>query len=209
MKIPTLWQNHPYLYPYFQTNKIIIDIVDNYYENEPLEYFNNIQFWKAIKYEKILIFQRDSVLCSKSKYRVEDFLEYDYVGAPWLVKDTQFNGRVGNGGLSLRSKSVMIQLLTMYPQKEQLEEFRKLNEDCYLNKFIALLPGVHLPRYLTAKRFAIEMDWHGLYGKNIAAGIHRHHFKDHKDWNSLFDRCAELNFTRKRVKFGYQPNLNW
>ena len=202
-----LWANNEYLSPYIKTGKIILDELENYFDENPLEYYQNINFWKAIKHEKILIFQTDSVLCSNSKFRVEDFLQFDFVGAPWKVRDKEFNGRVGNGGLSLRTKSVMIHLLETYPPHEQLEELRNLNEDCYLNKFIALLPGVHLPTYRIAKRFAMETDLYGLHGHDISAGVHRHFVKDEKDWNSLVYRCVEFNLTFNRVKFGRSPNL--
>jgi hypothetical protein len=31
----------------------------------------------------VLIFQPDTVLCSKSPFKIVDFLIYHYVGAPW------------------------------------------------------------------------------------------------------------------------------
>ena len=58
--------------------------------------------------EQILLFQSDSVLCSNSVRSVEDFFEYDYIGAPihphW--------GRGFNGGLSLRRRSTIMRVLT-------------------------------------------------------------------------------------------------
>jgi hypothetical protein len=42
----------------------------------------------------------DTIICSNNKEKINDFLEYDYVGAhfKWI------NNRIGNGGLSLRKK---------------------------------------------------------------------------------------------------------
>jgi hypothetical protein len=51
----------------------------------------SVEFWEAIPTENILIFQEDSMICSKSQRSLLDFLEYDYIGAPWPT------GRVGNG----------------------------------------------------------------------------------------------------------------
>lgn len=56
-------------------------------------------FWKSFSYEKVLIFQSDSVLL---RHGIEEFLQYDYVGAPW-----RFQNHGGNGGLSLRSADAM------------------------------------------------------------------------------------------------------
>ena len=62
-------------------------------------------FWSCSRAEHVLIFQSDSILCSGSNYSVEDFLHYDYIGAPWP------NGHVGNGGLSIRKRQSMLQLI--------------------------------------------------------------------------------------------------
>lgn len=65
-------------------------------------------FWNCSAAEHILIFQSDSVLCNSSEQSIEDFLRYDYVGAVWP------GGRVGNGGLSLRRRSTMLDLAIKY-----------------------------------------------------------------------------------------------
>eukprot|EP01084_Bolivina_argentea_P293524 504835_1 len=193
-----LWQSNKYLLPYIKTEKIILNILGNYYEKDIIEYFSNIQFWKDIKHEKILLFQTDSVLCSKSKYKIEDFLEYDYVGSPWNVKhNDMFNGRVGNGGLSLRTKSFMMKLIEIFPRDKQLKEFKTVNEDQYITSFINLLPGAHLPTYEIAKFFAAETDLYGMYGSNIAAGMHKHYFKTQQEYNAFIYRCSEFNITHK------------
>ncbi len=55
-------------------------------------------FWHQVQGEKILYFQSDSVICSNSSYKLTDFLEYDFIGAPWP------DGGCCNGGFSLRSR---------------------------------------------------------------------------------------------------------
>ena len=62
-------------------------------------------FWSCSRAEHVLIFQSDSILCAGSPYSVDDFLEYDYIGAPWP------EGKVGNGGLSLRRRQAMLELI--------------------------------------------------------------------------------------------------
>ncbi|KUI70493.1 hypothetical protein VM1G_06392 [Cytospora mali] len=65
-------------------------------------------FWE--KYEsagRVLMFQADSVLCGRSGRAVDDFLEWDLIGAP-------ISGAYGvgyNGGLSLRNPRMMLQVL--------------------------------------------------------------------------------------------------
>ncbi|KAF4689512.1 hypothetical protein FOZ60_001563 [Perkinsus olseni] len=44
----------------------------------------NASFWEAIEpsnADKVLVFQSDSVMCGSGD--LDDFLEYDYIGAPW------------------------------------------------------------------------------------------------------------------------------
>lgn len=77
------------------------------------------EFWSCSAAESILIFQTDSVLCGASPYEINDFLSYDYIGAPWP------DGHVGNGGLSLRRRKKMLELtqrkwLKVEPEAEDL-----------------------------------------------------------------------------------------
>lgn len=104
-------------------------------------------FWQDLPGEHILIFQTDSVLCHASPRKIEDFLQYDYVGAPWA-------GVPGfNGGLSLRKRSVMLDLLSR--ANEVKANASQLNEDQWFCKALLQL-GAMLPDVETAKRFAVE-----------------------------------------------------
>jgi len=73
-------------------------------ENLTIDEYNSLlssrEFYERIPTETMLIFQTDALIVNPSRLR--EFLEYDYVGAPWR------NGAVGNGGLSLRKKSKML-----------------------------------------------------------------------------------------------------
>lgn len=63
-------------------------------------------FWLQIQFDKILIFQPDSMILRTG---IEEFLQWDYVGAPWA-----FQAHGGNGGLSLRSKHAMVEICDTY-----------------------------------------------------------------------------------------------
>ena len=72
------------------------------------EYSNLLKtkdFYNFIKTETFLIFQVDTLIIPENKNNINDFLEYDYVGAPWG------DNYVGNGGLSLRKKSKMLEII--------------------------------------------------------------------------------------------------
>jgi hypothetical protein len=69
----------------------------------------SIDFWTQFaSFNKVLIFQFDTIMYRKG---IEDFYEYDYVGAPWPVEYRIAEGGVGNGGFSLRSINAMIECL--------------------------------------------------------------------------------------------------
>ncbi len=62
-------------------------------------------FWNLVKGERVLWVEPDCMLCHGD---IDEFLEYDYVGAPWQPRmAVSLNCRVGNGGLSLRSTAAM------------------------------------------------------------------------------------------------------
>lgn len=74
-------------------------------------------FWEKIEEENILIFQEDSRLLREG---IEDFYEWDYVGAAW-----NFPPYVGNGGLSFRKKSAMLKVI------DSINWTSEINEDIF------------------------------------------------------------------------------
>ena len=65
-------------------------------------------FWNKLTGDKILLYQEDTCIF---KSNIEDFLDYDYVGAPWPKEQNDNSLLVGNGGFSLRSKKAMIDVI--------------------------------------------------------------------------------------------------
>lgn len=123
--------------------KLNIDIDLNGYN----ELLKNIDFWKSFNQEHILVFQSDSFMLRSG---IEDYLMYDYVGAPWnwsidpnfrdhRYKDLSIFKNGGNGGFSLRRKSAMIDILEKY-YNDPSEEDSYLNEDMFFSKYIRNFP---------------------------------------------------------------------
>ncbi len=68
-------------------------------------------FWKKlIEFDRVLIFQQDSMILKDGIY---EFLEFDYVGAPWIWQKEPRIG--GNGGLSLRNPKKCFELVHKKP----------------------------------------------------------------------------------------------
>jgi hypothetical protein len=78
----------------------------------------DINFWNEIDCEKVFVYQTDTFICKQFN---DEFLEYDYLGANWSSYNhmatlkyslgIDFNLPFGNGGLSLRSKSIITSAL--------------------------------------------------------------------------------------------------
>lgn len=116
--------------------------VDNLTHEEHSRYMESVGFWKQVKGTKALIFQTDSLLLRSG---IDDFLGYDYVGAPW--RKPKENQWVGNGGLSLRSVKKMIEICENNPVNEEILE------DIY---FMKHMKGVGVADIETAMKFSME-----------------------------------------------------
>ena len=106
------------------------------------ELLKSIEFWELVEGEIILNFQIDSLLLRDN---IEEFLDYDFIGAPWSKpKEGKF---VGNGGLSIRNKLKTIEYLKKY------ENEKGVWEDIF---FVKHLDDHQLPDILTAMKFSVE-----------------------------------------------------
>ncbi len=120
--------------------------------------------WEDLKaWGKVLTIQDDGFLV---KPGVEEFLKYDYVGAPWIdVPDNEYLKKnvnselVGNGGLSLRSVQAMIDVSTKYEkEKNQLFYYNlvRVPEDVYYVKAMVKEGHYKLPEKSIANKFSSE-----------------------------------------------------
>ncbi len=114
----------------------------------------SVDFWIKIKATNVLIFQTDVHI---RRYGIEEFLKYDYVGAPWHRSPPLFKCdiRVGNGGFSLRKKWQMIKIITTCSLKKYLKEYNNRNEDLYFAYFAQKL-DLKVPHPDEAKKFSVE-----------------------------------------------------
>ena len=87
-------------------------------KKRPKEVMKNIWLWESVAAENVLFFTGNGVFCTNSRSRIEDFLEYDYVGVPW----GKFDGAGGDGSShSLRKRSDMIRILKKHPPESEME----------------------------------------------------------------------------------------
>jgi len=131
-----------------------------------LQYFMISEgFWQAVVGKKVLVFQTDTLLCRHS-YGLRDFIDFDYIGAPWSggILATNNNGRggyAGNGGLSIRNVTLMLEctrssmfrdrLITRHRARKYLS-----NEDLLFGMCLLSHPQAKLPSREEAMRFSVE-----------------------------------------------------
>jgi hypothetical protein len=146
------------------TGKVFLTLMEEVYDRGRTHaLLTDPKFWKRIPGEKILFFQIDSAMCSNSPHKVTDFLQYDYIGAPWdlsfFLHNKQY--RVGNGGFSLRTRSKILALLALVPYDP------KLPEDVWYAQNMHRVNG-SIPSIEIAKTFSVESMY---YERPV--GVHR------------------------------------
>ncbi len=95
--------------------KIIRTNYDNLNQTTYSLFMASLDFWNLFVGEKILIYQEDSCIFRNN---INNFLEWDYVGAPWAKTQNDTLNCVGNGGFSLRTKKIMKKVI----------KFKSINE---------------------------------------------------------------------------------
>lgn len=119
---------------------------------------------KYIETDYALIVQHDGYV-KNYKAWTDDFLKYDYIGAPWWYKDEM---RVGNGGFSLRSKKLLQQTAWFF-EKYGKETHPEDHVICrtYRKNFEAM--GIKFAPVELAEKFSFEGymqpgHWDGQFG---------------------------------------------
>lgn len=123
-----------------------ISLINLKVDNLTIQEYSNLlktkDFYKNIPTETFLVFQTDSMILKKHKNLINNFLKYDYVGAPCTTK--KYKKYIGNGGLSLRKKSKMLKVIKKKGKNNEIEDVYFSNS--FVNK----------PTIQEAKLFSVE-----------------------------------------------------
>lgn len=126
--------------------------------------FKDLLFWHSIQEEYILIFQTD---CVMFKHGVDNWLDYDYVGANYFSKHdiAPIIGGV-QGGFSLRKKSCMMDCILNVPEI-MIQNYRRaygfplihyIKEDVFFTHACEMLKKQIPPMNIRSK-FSIEAEY--------------------------------------------------
>jgi len=147
-------------------------------------------FWEQLApAERVLMFQPDSMLCANSARRVDDFLAYDFVGAPVRAG----LGEGYNGGLSVRNVGLALDITrteSWAADRGEKEGRYKdgPNVDYEDQWFYAKMRerGARLPAQDVASQFAVETIW-----AERPLGYHQAHVWQAGDMGRVLEWCPE------------------
>lgn len=149
-----------------------------------VEEYSNFIIYELHKYlytSHSLIVQWDGYILNKKKWN-PNFLKYDYIGAPFVPRDSDNNYSrdkngnlyiIGNGGFSLRSKKLL-----EAPKKYDLKDnftFTNSHEDgffCVLHRNFLESKGFLWAPFNVAKEFSIESPLSFQDLKDLPFGFH-------------------------------------
>jgi len=201
----------PYHYPwltnlYFnemgkvQKRKIIYrELPEKYYKHAQNALALDPDFWQNFSEDYILLFHTDSSMCPRQNipYTLQDFFEFDYVGAPWIEPFLTKGNRVfvGNGGFSLRNRTHMLSCLKTFP---------KFGQEDVFYAYCTILTGRFAPLHI-AKYFSVETYPPAPEGAFGVHGICRYarYYGCNSSWtNDWIQKCPDSEFLFENGKKG-------
>lgn len=133
--------------------RVLPDEITFTHRNAVSAFLTKPWFWEQLAPAgHVLLFQADSILCANAEMSVEDFLEYDFVGAPIDPK----YGVGYNGGLSLRNRTMVLDIIAQSTLDTKFEDQWFFKEMQALPAREDGSPGARLPSRDVAKRFSVE-----------------------------------------------------
>ena len=132
------------------------------------------ELYKHIDTEYVLLYHSDSFILNPELWS-DDFLKYDYIGAPWPLYmgwPTEGN-QVGNGGFSIRTKRLH-ELIKNYRHGSE-------NEDTFIvgtHKQDLINNGFTIAPVDVAKRFSLENPMDESHNIDTVFGFHAKRYLD-------------------------------
>ncbi len=136
----------------------------------------------------VLNFQADAILCANSHRSVDDFLEWDWIGAPLHHQKHYYNG-----GLCLRNRTMIMDILregNNWEEETKSGAWAEGGEDVWFSKKMDLRGG-HLPTADQAMEFAAEHEWH-VDCQKAPLGYHEVHKYAPNKLGEIAKWCPEI-----------------
>lgn len=136
-----------------------------------------------------IILQADAMICGNSHRIVDEWLQYDFVGAP-LSRDSQ--PKKFNGGLSLRNRTMILDILSegnSWEEETNAKTFTHGEDAWFSQKMEAR--GANLPNRYESLQFACQGYEHWDTFKE-PLGFHKVHKKIPDRIHEIMEWCPEI-----------------
>ncbi|KAF5879306.1 uncharacterized protein Bfra_006514 [Botrytis fragariae] len=137
--------------------------------------------------EWLLKYESDSIMCGNSEESLNDWLDYDWAGAPRIAGD-HF---AGNGGLSFRRISTVKRILGFQSRINDTAP-----EDEWYGKRITVLPGARVASGEKEDHFSVEDRYHerpmGFHVRDGGKVLPEDVWRDPDQRKKIFEYCPEL-----------------
>ncbi len=161
-----------------------------------LEEYSHFVLWELDKYVEtthVLIVQYDGFILNSQAW-TDKFLEYDYLGAPWLVADWSVQKYdfpadllgtylVGNGGFSLRSKRLLSLIAELAKNGELIRYNPEDTAICVYYRQLFEDKGIKFAPVDLAKQFSFEGESLSDYAWSGQFGFHGLKWTDISQWS--------------------------
>lgn len=173
--------------------KVVKTPYENLFPSQYSTFLATSDFWNMFVGEKILLFQEDTLIFGKN---IDTFLGWDYIGAPWPIHQNDTPNLVGNGGFSLRSRKVMLDVISRISISDTVVNSSTADymrnsgntvvpEDVYFSKNIQELGLGKVASWAYAFQFSTETQ----YNPNSFGG-HNFWINDNEWKKRIYDRVV-------------------
>lgn len=182
------YKDHPFV-------KVINLNVDSLNINQYSDIIKNID-WndsKFIKYTHVMIIKTGGCFCDKSKYKIEDFLNYDYIGG--YINDETNSFKCFSGGFTLRNISAMIDVVSNFPPLKTLNYndskfFESYNEELYYVTGMFILNSMYNKKYkIGIDKFSSNFCTYTDYIHNTFCVYKYDNYSDNLQLNKFLEYC--------------------
>ena len=183
--------------------KILKTDFDNLKPSEYSKFLASNDVWDLLCGEKILIYQEDSFIF---KDNINDFLEFDFIGAPFPKTENDTPNSVGNGGLSLRSKSIMKEVINTITMDETNFEDSTLNYMTMTNSYIPP-EDVYFSKNMQELKIGKVADWNQAFQFSSERIYNPDSFAGHKFWLSNSKWKSQLTIQFNFIEYIFNSNI--
>ena len=141
-------------------------------DDSSLDIMLTTNFWNQVVADNVLYFECDTMLCTNSKYKVEDYMHHNYIGGWWgfpfhISSLEQTYDRVMNGGVSFRKKKFMIDII-----ENKLEEYLARGGNPCEDYFVSACV-TDRPKVKEVLSFSIDSSYMYPLDDNAPFGLHK------------------------------------